>query len=146
MNNHLHHTPNQPEHTMQSWNTLHERQTFDDVLNNANRLLEDDVSSLCMDDLAFLWFDVLPGQNDTNANANDGDSSSGIALYVNAALAYGRSIFSRIVNTVQYGADITVADLPDNDTAVLEFRFWKDDLQRVATLLWPKIEPYLQGT
>jgi hypothetical protein len=61
--------------TMQSWNTLHERQTFDDVLDNANRLLEGDVSSLGMDDLAFLWFDVLPGQNDTNANANDGDST-----------------------------------------------------------------------
>ena len=56
------------------------------------------------------------------------------------AIKYGLSIFSSIEDdTIDFNAPPMMIDDLNDSTALLEFRFRKDDLSKLALLLKPKI-------
>jgi hypothetical protein len=60
---------------------------------------------------------------------------------------YGETIFNTATDNIQqnYQPDLIVDNLPDTDRTTKEFRFRKEDLKQVCTLLWPRLREHLVG-
>jgi hypothetical protein len=66
---------------------------------------------------------------------------------IRSTMAYSNFIYRPILDgSIDFTKPpLKISDL-DDSKALLDFRFCKDDLQEIADSLWPKLEPFLEGT
>ena len=86
--------------------------------------------------------------DDNDDEEEEGDEEHDTADHViRSTMDYFNFIYRPILDeTIDFDKPpLKISDL-DDSKAILDFRFRKDDLQEIADSLWPKLEPFLEGT
>jgi hypothetical protein len=98
-------------------------------------LIKNSVSSLTIND------------NNDNEEEERNEEHDTVDHVIRSTMAYSNFIYHPILDEL---IDFTKPPLKisnlDDSKALLDFRFRKDDLQEIADSLWPKLEPFLEGT
>lgn len=136
------------------WNTIHERQ-------NLHRLSLRGLEALQIADL--IEYGSSSDENEDGSDGSSVSSESSSTISTNSAssseddtlaivlpmLADAASLDTRINayiedGSIAFGLRLKIQDFNESECLTF-FRFRKDDLQRTADLLWPRLEPYLEG-
>lgn len=141
--------------SLRQWNSVAERARLQRYVVLAEFLLKqnalddsssdssiDEMDDEIDDDLSFIT--VSTDYGDDEGEAMDVDDIDNV---LTGAISYFNFIYCPILDgTIDFTSDpLKISDL-DESKAIMDFRFRKDDLQEIADSLWPKMEPFLEGT
>ena len=90
---------------------------------------------------------LIEDEQDSSSDDSDSSSSSFVQEALRITLLYDAFLNSSRTQAqqIQFGHHPLIHHF-DDVTTISNFRFRKDDLQRFADLLWPRLEPHFQGT
>jgi hypothetical protein len=85
--------------------------------------------------------------NDAEEEEGDEEHHDRVDHVIRSTMAYSNFLYRPILDgSIDFTKPpLKISDL-DDSKALLDFRFRKDDLQEIADSLWPKLEPFLEGT
>ena len=148
--------------SLRQWNSVAERVRLQRYVLLAEMMLEEEEVGDSSDDdseasggmdmeMEFIIDQELSFITDIDNNADEegeGDEEHDTVDHViRSTMAYSNFIYCPMLDGL---IDFTrrplkISDLDDSKD-LLDFRFCKDDLQEIADSLWPKLEPFLEGT
>ena len=152
--------------SLRQWNSVAERARLQRYVLLAEMMLEEEEDDDSSDDddsseeasggeLMDMEMDFIDQElsfitdvDDDHEDEEEGDEEHHTADHViRSTMDYFNFIYRPILDeTIDFDKPpLKISDL-DDSKALLDFRFRKDDLQEIADSLWPKLEPFLEGT
>ena len=106
-----------------------------------------DVEIIVDQELSFIT-DIDVNDSEGEEGDEEGDEEHDTVDHViRSTMDYSNFIYQPILDeSIDFTKPpLKISDL-DDSKAILDFRFCKVDLQEIADSLWPKLEPFLEGT